>query len=142
VNEIPGKPVRKVNHSSEASHALVGTLEFQQLPAINHSHPDNCCVQMKPRISRYPTLLELQTKLLTLVVGVNHIAGIKVLGDDRRPRNLSCLHISEFIKKPQHVRLSGCLRSSILSENEAHNLSHIVLVSNCKYLHPIWLHAG
>jgi hypothetical protein len=43
VNEILGKPVYKINHW-EASHGLSGTLELQQLPAINHGHPDNCCV--------------------------------------------------------------------------------------------------
>jgi hypothetical protein len=44
----------------------------------------------------YPTLLEPQTKLPALVVGVNHIADVKVLGDDRRPRDLSRLRISEL----------------------------------------------
>jgi hypothetical protein len=80
----------------------------------------------------YPTLLEPQTKLPALVVGVDHIAGVKVLGDDRRPRDLSRLHISEFIGKPRNVRLSGCRRSSIFCENEAQNLPHVVLVSNRK----------
>ena len=78
---------------------------FFNLPTINQSHSNNCCLETKPPIMCYPFLFKSKFILSCLVVHIHLFRIIKISWNNSWPSNLTNTFVSKGIWKFCKVRL-------------------------------------
>jgi hypothetical protein len=136
VKKISDKRVHKVNHL-EASHGLFGTLELQQSPTINYSHPNNCCVNYSmpknltssvfaPRVSMMVRILVPPPAMVRILFTTScllcnphaDVKGFGLLGSHRW--KIMCMVLEEWKPKKKIINRKGLDTRIILSVPRDH----------------------